>query len=47
MRWLDRVMVLDTFQCRGVLLIPMIVGQGSTVLVIGVDDGYSDIFSFV
>ena len=34
------------FQYRGILLIGIIVGQGSTVLSVGVDGGYFGIFSF-
>ena len=33
------------FQCRGVLLIWIIVGQGPTVLAVGAGGGYLDIFS--
>ena len=32
-------MVLVNFQCQGVLLISVIVGQGPTVLVVGVGGG--------
>ena len=35
------------FQCRGVLLIWIIVGQGPTVLAVGAGGGYLDIFSLV
>ena len=35
------------FQCRGVLLIWVIVGQGPTALAVGADGGCSDIFSLV
>ena len=35
------------FQCRGVLLILVIVGQGSAALAVGADWGYLDIFSVV
>ena len=31
-RWLGRVMVLGSFQCRGVLLLWHMVGQGPAVL---------------
>ena len=34
-----RVMVLGIFQCHGVLLVWMVVGQGPTVLVIGAGGG--------
>ena len=33
--WLDRAIVLGIFQCRGVLLLWHIVGQGPAVLVAG------------
>ena len=33
------------FQCRGVLLILMIVGQGPIALAVGADGGCLDIFS--
>ena len=33
--WLGRAMVLDSFQCRGVLLLWHIVGQGPVVLAAG------------
>ena len=32
------------FQCRGILLIWIIVGQGPTALAVGVDGGCLDIF---
>ena len=35
------------FQCQGVLLIWMIVGQGSTVLAVGAGGDGSDIFSLL
>ena len=35
------------FQCRGVLLISMIVGQGPTVLAVGAGGGCLDIFTLV
>ena len=35
---------LVNFQCRGVLLIWIIVGQGPTVLAVGADVGCLDIF---
>ena len=35
------------FQCRGVLLIWIIVGQGPTVLAVGAGGGCLDIFSLV
>ena len=35
------------FQCRGVLLILIIVGQGPTVLTIGAGEGCLDIFTLV
>ena len=34
-RWLDRAMVLGSFQCRGVLLLWHMVGQGPAVLAAG------------
>ena len=34
------------FQCRGVLLIRIIVGQGPIVLAVGAGGGCMDIFSF-
>ena len=33
--WLGRAMVLGSFQCRGVLLLSHMVGQGSAVLAAG------------
>ena len=36
---------LVNFQCRGVLLICIIVGQGSTALAVGAGGGCLDIFS--
>ena len=36
-----------TFQCRGVLLIWIIVEQGPIALAVGAGGGYLDIFSFV
>ena len=38
---------LVNFQCRGVLLIWIKVGQGPTVLAVGADGGCLDIFSLV
>ena len=35
------------FQCRGVLLILIRVGQGPTVLAVSAGGGYLDIFSLV
>ena len=35
------------FQCRGVLLIWIIVGQGPTALAVGTDGGCLDIFPLV
>ena len=35
------------FQCQGVLLIWIIVGQGPTALAVGAGGGYLDIFSLV
>ena len=35
---------MGIFQCRVVLLISIIVGQGRTVLAVGAGGGYSDIF---
>ena len=35
------------FQCRGVLLVWMIVGQGSIALAIGAGGGFLDIFSLI
>ena len=35
------------FQCRGVLLICIRVGQGPTVLLVGVGGGSLDIFSLI
>ena len=35
------------FQCRGVLLVSMIVGQGSIALAIGAGGGCLDIFSLI
>ena len=40
-------MVLSNFQCRGVLLIWIRVGQGPTVLAVGAGGGCLDIFSLV
>ena len=41
-------MVLDlNFQCRGVLLFWIRVGQGPTTLAVGTDEGSFDIFSLV
>ena len=37
-------MVLVNFQCRGVLLIWIIVGQGPTVFAVGAGGGCLDIF---
>ena len=37
----------ENFQCRGVLLLRKIVGQGPTVLVVGAGGGCLDIFSLV
>ena len=37
-------MVLGNFQCRGVLLIWIIVGQGHTALVVGAGGGCLDFF---
>ena len=33
--WLDRAMVLGSFQCRGTLLLWHMVGQGPAVLAVG------------
>ena len=38
-------MVLVNFQCRGVLLIWIRVGQGPTALAVGADGGCLDIFT--
>ena len=38
---------LENFQCRGVLLIWIIVGQGPTALAVGADGGCLDIFSLI
>ena len=35
---------LENFQCRGVLLVRIIVGQGPTVLAVGADGGSLDVF---
>ena len=35
------------FQCRGVLLVWMIVGQGPIALAVGAGGGYLDIFSLI
>ena len=35
------------FQCRGVLLIWLIVGQGPTALAVGADGGCLDIFTLI
>ena len=40
-------MVLDNFQCRGVLLIWIIAGQGPTALAVGAGGDCLDIFSLV
>ena len=40
-------MVLVIFQCRGVLLIWIRVGQGLTVLAVGAGGGCLDIFSLI
>ena len=40
-------MVLVNFQCQGVLLLWIIVGQGRTVLAVGAGGGCLDIFSLV
>ena len=37
-------MVMGNFQCRGILQIWMIVGQGPVVLAVGADKGCLDIF---
>ena len=39
--------VLGYFQCRGVLLIWMIVGQGSIALAVSAGGGYLDIFTLL
>ena len=38
------MIVLSNFQCPGILLIWIIVGQGPTVLSVGAGDGCLDIF---
>ena len=35
------------FQCQGILLIWIIVGQGATALVVGADGGGLDVFSLI
>ena len=35
------------FQCRGVLLVWIIVGQGTTAFAVGAGGGYLDIFSLI
>ena len=45
--WSGSSMVLVTFQCRGVLLIWIRVGQGPTALAVGAGGGRLDIFSLV
>ena len=40
-------MVLVNFQCRGVLLIWIMVGQGPIALAVGAGEGCLDIFSLV
>ena len=42
--WSVSVMVLDNLQCRGVLLIWIIVWQGPTELAVGAGGGCLDIF---
>ena len=41
------MMVLGSFQCRGILLIRIIVGQGPTVLAVGGGGSHLGIFSLV
>ena len=46
-RWLGWAMVLDSFQCRGVLLLWHMVGQGPAVLATGTGwVGYVCLFVF-
>ena len=45
--WSGGAMVLVNFQCRGVLLIWIRVGQGPTALAVGVGGCCLDIFSLV
>ena len=45
--WSGGAMMLGNFQCRGVLLIWIIVGQGPTALAAGADGGCLDMFSLV
>ena len=45
--WLGGAMVLVDFQCWGVLLIWLIVGQGPTALAVGADGGCLDIFTLI
>ena len=42
--WLGWAMVLGRFQCRGVLLLLHIVGQGPAVLASGAGDGWAIFF---
>ena len=44
MGWSGGAMVLVKFQCRGVLLIWMKVGQGPTALPVGAGEGCLDFF---
>ena len=44
-RWSSRAMVLGNFQCRGVVLIWIPVGQGPTAFAVGADEGFSIFFS--
>ena len=46
--WLGRAMVLGSFQCRGILLLWHMVGQGPTVLAAGAGwVGYVLLFYFI
>ena len=44
MEWVDLVMMLGNFNCWGIQLIRIIVGQGPTVLAVGVGWDYLVIF---